>query len=354
VRGLVLVGPHEIVHRDDLPDPSVQAPTDVVVAVHRSGLCGSDLHPYEGREGVRSGVIPGHEAVGEVIAVGREVASFAVGDRVLVPFSSSCGTCPPCREALSARCDHGQLFGYGSPDDPQAPALDGAQAELLRVPLADGTLVHLPEAIDDATGVLLTDNAPTGWVAAARAEIGAGDAVAVVGLGSVGLCSLSAAIALGAGAVLAVDPVEGRRQQALHLGAAVAVAPEHAAAAAAELTSGRGVAASIDATGADAGQALAFHLLRAGGRLSIIAVQTAERFAFTPIDAYDRNVSVRAGRAPVRSVLEHLLPRIEAGAWRVPTELLLSHPAVPLRDGAAIYARFAAREPGLIKAAFAP
>jgi alcohol dehydrogenase len=354
VRGLVLTAVREIAYRTDLPDPSVEVTTDAVVAVRRSGLCGSDLHPYEGREPIRFGVVPGHEAVGEVVATGHDVRDVHVGDRVLVPFTTSCGSCPPCRDGLSARCELGRLFGYGPPEDPATPPLHGGQAELVRVPLADGTLVRLPDGIDDATGVLLTDNAPTGWEAAMRAEIQAGDAIAVVGLGSVGLCSLSAALALGAGAVLAVDPIEGRRRQARLLGAELAVAPEDAEDAARELTAGRGVAASIDATGAGAGQAVAFRLLRAGGRLSIIAVQTSDRFAFSPVDAYDRNVTVRAGRAPVRSVLEVLLPMIAAGTWTVPTAGLLSHPDVPLQQGPQLYASFAARDPGLIKAAFIP
>lgn len=354
MQGLLLIGPREVVHRSDLPDPTVEAPSDAVVAVRRSGLCGSDLHPYEGREAVRPGVVPGHEAVGEVVAIGDDVRSVRIGDRVLVPFTTSCGACPPCREALSARCVEGRLFGYGSPDDLDSPALHGAQAALLRVPLADGTLVALPDDIDDVTGVLLTDNVPTGWSAVERAEVRPDDAVAVVGLGAVGLCSLDAARTLGARPVVAIDPVAGRREQALALGADVAVGPDEAPAAVAEVTGGRGVAASIDATGADAGQALAFGLLRTGGRLSIIAVQTADRFAFSPVQAYDRNATVRAGRASVRSVLDRLLPDIASGVLRVPTDVLVSHPAVALDAGPALYERFASREPGLVKAVFAP
>ena len=354
MRGLVLDDIRRISYLDDLADPTIERASDAVVQVRRTGLCGSDLHPYEGREAARLGVVAGHEAVGEVVAIGRDVGRFAIGDRVLVPFTTSCGSCHPCRSGLSARCVHGELFGYGAPGPDAAAPLHGGQADLIRVPLADGTLVALPEAVDDATGVLLTDNVPTGWAAATRADVRPGRTLAVVGLGSVGLCSLLAARALGAATIVAVDPVGSRRDTALLLGADVVAHPDDAEAAVTEATEGIGTDAAIDATGAAAGQATAIATLRVGGTCSIIAVQTAERFAFSPVDAYDRNLTIRAGRAPVRSILDELVPQVVRGTFRVPTDTLLSHPAEPLADGPEVYRRFAAREPGLVKAAFVP
>jgi alcohol dehydrogenase len=247
VRGLVLAGVGRIVYRTDLPEPALEAPTDAIVAVRRAGLCGSDLHPYEGREPVRFGVITGHEVVGDVVDTGTAVAAFRPGDRVLVPFTTSCGACPECRRGLSARCRSGQLFGYGAPGDPGAPALHGGQAEYVRVPLADGTLVRQPDGLDDAGAVLLTDNLPTGWYAAERAGVAAGDTVAVVGLGSVGLCAVVAARDLGAGHVVAADPVAPRRECAERLGA-VAVTPEFAEEAVRAIAPD-GAAAVIEAAG---------------------------------------------------------------------------------------------------------
>jgi alcohol dehydrogenase len=354
VRGLVLEGVGHVTVRDDLPDPTVERSTDAVIAVTRTGLCGSDLHPYEGRETVRFGVIPGHEAVGKVVALGTDVTGFALDQRVLVPFTTSCGTCPPCRGGLSSRCVAGALFGFGDPDDLRTPALHGGQAEYVRVPLAGSTMVAIPDRVDDAAAVLLTDNLPTGWAAATRGEVRPGSRVVVVGLGSVGLCSLHAARALGAASLLAVDPVETRRASALALGADMAVDPDHAEVAAADATAGEGADVAIDASGTTAGQALAAATLRPGGTLSIIAVQTAERFGVGPVQAYDRNLTIRAGRAPVRSLLDELLPRLLTGELTVPTDRLLTHPAESLADGPAWYRRFAAREPGLVKAALVP
>jgi alcohol dehydrogenase len=363
VRGLVLHGVREVTCDADLPDPGLRAATDAIVAVHAAGLCGSDLHPYEGREAARAGVVQGHEAVGEVVATGPAVRGVAVGDRVLVPFTTSCGRCDACRRGLTARCRHGELFGWGDPVRSDRPALDGAQAERLRVPLADGTLVPVPDGIDDAAALLLTDNLPTAWEAVERADPRPGEPLVVVGLGSVGLCAVAAASAIGAGPILAVDPITDRRTRAASLGADATAAPGDGAEVLAELLGpaghpdGRGeplAPAVVEAAGSRSGQRLAFELLRPGGTLSVIAVQTDERFAFTPAEAYDRNVTVRAGRASVRATLERLLPRVVAGEVAVPTEVCVTHLDVPLEDGPSLYGRFAAREEGLVKVAFRP
>ena len=352
MRGLVLEGTGRIALRDDLPDPVLRDPHDAIVAVRRAGLCGSDLHPYEGREPARPGVIAGHEIVGTVVAAGAAVEAHAQGDRVLAAFTTSCGACDACRRGLSARCSNGALFGYGAPDR-SAPALDGGQAELIRVPLANHTLVRMPDAVPDVAAVLLTDNLPTAWYALQRAAVPGGEPLVVVGLGAVGLCAVHCAPLLGAGPVIAVDPVADRRERAIALGATSAVAPPDAADAVAQAAPG-GATAVVEAAGSAAGQRLAFDLLRPGGTLSVIAVQTAGTFAFTPVEAYDRNLTVRAGRAPVRSLLDDLLPRVAAGDLTLPTQVVITHPDVPLADGPEVYRRFAAREPGLVKAVFAP
>jgi threonine dehydrogenase-like Zn-dependent dehydrogenase len=346
MRGLTLDGVGVINYRTDLPEPAIQKESDAVVAVWAAGLCGSDLHPYQGRERVRFGMIPGHEVVGEVLSVGAEITGITPGDRVLVPFTTSCGMCHLCRAGLSSRCPSGELFGYGDPDRPTCPALPGGQAEQVRVPLAASTLVRIPAGINHAEALLLADNFPTGWYAAHRADIVPGQPVAVVGLGSVGQCAVVAAKSMGAAPVVAIDPIPDRRDRAEGLGAQ-AMEPEKA-----------GTAGSypsiIEAAGTPAAQQTAVRLLRPGGTLSIISVPTTDRFQFTPIDAYDHNLTFRTGRAPVRSLLDRLLPEVLAGELTIPTEVVLTNYPVPLEQGAEMYRRFAAREPGVLKAAFVP
>lgn len=349
MRGLTLDGVETITFRDDLPEPEIESSTDAIVKVERAGLCGSDLHPYLGREPIRFGVTPGHEVVGRVVTTGASVERFAVGGRVIVPFTTSCGVCDACRRGLSSRCDRGELFGYGDPVDSSKAALPGGQAEYVRVPLADGTLVEAPESVSDEAAVLLADNFPTGWHAVKSARVRPGRAVAVVGLGPVGLSAIAAARAMGADPILAVDPVADRRDRASRLGVG-AVDPSTAADVASEMTES-GFPSVIDATGALPGQGLAFRLLQVGGTLSIIAVPTFDRFAFSPADAYDRNARFAAGRAPVRSLLDQLMPLIDT--IELPTDVIVSHSSVPIEDGPEMYRRFAAREPGIMKVLFA-
>lgn len=345
MRALVLDGVESVRFTERAPDPALVEATDALVRVTAAGLCGSDLHPYLGREPVRWGVVPGHEAVGEVVAVGDAVADLTVGERVLVPFTTSCGHCDPCRRGLSARCERGRLFGWGAPEAPLDDALHGGQAELLRVPLADGTLVRVPDDVDDTAAVLLCDNLPTGWYAAERAEVGPGSEVAVVGLGAVGLCTVAAAFALGAARVVATDPVPDRRERAAALGAEVVTTDD---------LTGERFPSVVEAAGPAQAQRLAAELVDVGGTLSVIAVQTADAFAVPPVLAYDRNLTLRSGRAPVRSLLDRLLPRLAAGDLTVPVDVVVTHPDTPLAAGPDAYRRFAAREPGFVKALLRP
>lgn len=344
MRGLVLAGVGTIELRDDLPDARVETATDAVVRVSAAGLCGSDLHPYLGREAAATGVVQGHEAVGVVVDVGPDVSAVTVGDRVLVPFTTSCGTCPPCLTGLSSRCVRGRLFGWGAPGLP-ASALPGTQAELLRVPLADGTLVRVPEGVSDLDALLLCDNLPTGWYAASRGGVRDGSEVLVVGLGAVGLCAVTAALALGATEVLALDPLPERRLRAERLGAVATTAEEVAPGS---------VDVAIEAAGPPDAQRLAARAVRPGGSLSVVAVQTADVLGIDPADAYDRNLTVRFGRTPVRSVLDVLLPRVAAGVVAVPTDEVVSESDVPLARGPEAYQRFARRRGDVLKIAFDP
>ncbi|HUG84130.1 MAG TPA: alcohol dehydrogenase catalytic domain-containing protein [Euzebya sp.] len=344
MQGLVFEGPGVIRHATDLADPDIEGPGDAIVQVLAAGLCGSDLHPYLGREPARAGVVAGHEVVGRVVAVGAGVRAVAEGDRVIVPFTLSCGSCDPCRRALSSRCDRSRLLGWGDPD-PSGPVLHGGQAQYVRVPMAEGSLVAIGGGISALEGLLLSDNLPTGWYAALRGGVTEGSRVAVIGLGAVGLCAVASCLALGAAEVLAIDPVAQRREGAAALGAVVAEP---------DLEGDGLVDVAIDAAGPDAAQRLAARLVRPGGSVSLIAVQTAGAFAIDPVTAYDRNLTITAGRAPVRSLLDDLLPRIAQGSVTIPVDAVITHPGQPLAEGPALYRRFADRADGLVKAVFAP
>ena len=168
---------------EDVPDAELVDPGDALVRVTAAGICGSDLHPYFGRErGLDVGTVMGHELLGEIVEVGSDVMAFAVGDRVVAPFTTNCGACYYCRIGLTARCERGQLFGWVE----NGSGLHGAQAELVRVPLADATLVEVPEGLDDAVALLAGDILSTATFGAELAGVEPGDLVAVVGCGPVG------------------------------------------------------------------------------------------------------------------------------------------------------------------------
>lgn len=342
MRGLVFDGPGDIGFADDIPDPVIEAATDAIVEVHLAGLCGSDLHPYEGREPCAAGVVPGHEAMGVVSVVGSEVTRIRPGDRVVVPFTVSCGWCDRCRTGLSSRCRSSQLFGWGDPSG-ATPPLHGCQAERVRVPLADGTLVRLPATIDDTTALLLSDNFPTAWHAVTRTDWTAGP-LAIVGLGAVGLCAVAAARAMGVEEIVGFDPIVERREAAEALGASTAP-PDQVVGS---------FAAVVEAAGPVGAQRLAASIADPGATISIIAVQTEAGFGIDPVTAYDRNLTLRTGRAPVRSILDRILDDVASGAIEVPTQAVVTHPDRTFESGPDLYRIFAARREGLVKATFRP
>lgn len=335
MRALVFEGPG-LIAVADRPDPAIVEATDALVRVTRAGLCGSDLHPYLGREPLARGAIPGHEAVGVVEAVGSATAGLEVGQRVIVPFTTSCGGCDPCSNGLSARCESGELFGWRNPKDPKI-GLDGCQAELVRVPLAASTLVAAPD-VSDPAALLLADNLPTAAAAVHRAR--ARDSLTVVGLGAVGLCAIAVAKASGVGHIVAIDPVPARLEAAVGLGA---------------VPGGPGVseptASVIEAAGSPAAQRTALECASPGAFISIISVQTSTELPFTPIEAYNRNLTVAWGRAPVRSILDHQLDFL-AGVARSISDVVVDEPEWALGDGPIAYRAFSDR--AFIKAAMDP
>ena len=315
------------------PDPAIHDGGDVIVAVEVAAICGSDLHPYHGREmGWDPGTIPGHEFVGRVVEVGERVTSLMPGDRVVSPFSTSCGSCFYCRRGLTARCEQGELFGWVE----DGSGLHGAQAEYVRVPLADSTLVPVPAAVRGEEALLAGDVLSTGFFCAELGGVGSASVVAVIGCGPVGLMAILAARELGAERVYAVDRLAERLALAEVFGATpVDFAQVQPAAVLREATDGRGADIALEAVGSPDATRLAVDLLRPGGTL-----------AFTPGEAYDKNLTYRAGRCSARVYLEKTLPLVAEGRW--PLGRLITH-RMPLAEGVRGYQLFDRKEEGCIK-----
>ncbi|NJQ16327.1 zinc-dependent alcohol dehydrogenase [Streptomyces bohaiensis] len=242
---------------DDVPDPTIQDPHDAIVRITTSAICGTDLHFVRGTmPDMKEGRVLGHEAVGVVTEVGPEVRNFRPGDRVVVPSTVACGTCSYCRAGYYAQCDNanpprgGTVF-FGGPQS--AGGLDGLQAEYARVPFAHVGLVPLPETVDDAQAIMLSDIYPTAWFGARLAEISSGDTVAVVGAGPVGQAAVACARLQGAGRVIVVDGVADRLDLARRQHAeTVDFNREDPVGTVLELTGGIGVDRVIEAVGVDA------------------------------------------------------------------------------------------------------
>jgi threonine dehydrogenase-like Zn-dependent dehydrogenase len=344
MRALTFEGTGEIGY-SRVADPTIVDPHDAIVRVTVAGLCGSDLHVYRGREsGLDLGTVMGHELLGEVVAVGSAVRACRPGARVVSPFSTSCGDCFYCLHGLPARCQRGALLGWVS----EGRGLAGAQAELVRIPLADSTLVAVPAELPAVEALLAGDVLATGWFAAENGGVGRGSTVAVIGCGAVGLMAVAASSALGAARVLACDGVEGRRTLAATFGGeSVDLGAVNAAVTAA--TEGRGVDVVIEAVGSPEATRLAYDLVRLGGTISAVGVHTEPTLAVSPGALYDKNLTYRAGRCPARALLPRLLE--VAASRRIPLAALISH-RLSLAEGPAAYAAFERREPGWTKVVF--
>jgi len=247
---------------ESVPEPKLQQPTDAIVRITSSAICGTDLHFVRGTfPGVKEGRILGHEAVGMVEEIGPSVRNLRKGDRVVVPSTVGCGSCTYCRAGYHSQCDvanpNGPAAGtvfFGGPE--AAGGLDGLQAEFARIPFAGANLVRLPEEITDDQAVLMSDILPTSYMAAVMAEIKPSDTVAIFGCGPVGLFAIACAQHLGAGRVFAVDNVESRLEMARNHGAEIIdFDREDPLKVLKELTRGSGPDRTIDAVGVDAATA---------------------------------------------------------------------------------------------------
>ena len=292
----------------NVPDASLVEPTDAVVRVTRACICGSDLWPYRSMEPSEAGQSMGHEAIGVVEAVGRAVESVKVGDVVIMPFAYSDGTCDLCHEGMHTACSHGGFFGWAG--------LNGAQAEALRIPQADGTLCVLPGGADEAlmaSLLTLSDVMGTGHHAARVAKAGPGRAVAVIGDGAVGLCGVLAARRLGAERIILMGRHPDRIALAQEFGATDIVRERGAEALERirALTGGWGAHSVLECVGTGDAMQTALDIARPGGAIGRVGVPHYS--SISPEQTFFKNLTIAGGPAPVRAYIDELLPDVLEG-----------------------------------------
>ncbi|MFF7296162.1 alcohol dehydrogenase catalytic domain-containing protein [Streptomyces sp. NPDC008265] len=379
----------------EVPDPQINDPTDCVIKVTTTGLCGSDLHLYEVLGPfLDAGDILGHEPMGIVDAVGSEVRELKTGDRVVVPFNISCGTCFMCKQGLHSQCEttqvheHGtgaSLFGYTKLYG-QVP---GGQAEYLRVPFADTLPIRVPDGPPDDRFVYLSDVLPTAWQAVAYAGIPPEGSVAVLGLGPIGDMCTRIAAHRGAGQVIGIDLVPERLARAAGHGVEVFDLTQYAdrlVDAVRSATGGRGPDAVIDAVGMEAHGGtvartaqtvtgflpdalamalmkragvdslgalhLAIELVRRGGTISLSGVYGGVADPLPMLTMFDKQIQLRMGQANVRRWVDDLLPLLTDGD-PLGVEGFATH-HLPLDEAPRAYADFQKKRDDMVKVLFHP
>jgi threonine dehydrogenase-like Zn-dependent dehydrogenase len=381
---------------EDVPEPKIESPTDAIVRLTMSAICGTDLHMIRGTmAGMSEGTVLGHEGVGIVEALGSDVRNLRVGDRVVIPSTIACGNCSYCREGFYAQCDRANPEGkragtafFGGPA--QNGAFHGLQAERARIPFAHIGLVRLPDEVTDEEAILLSDIAPTGWFGADISNIHPGSTVAVFGCGPVGMFAIVGARMMGAGRIFAIDTVPDRLDRACEQGAEVIdFEAEDPVETILRLTDGIGVDRVIDAVGVDAeppswrgeddaaaedvkkvapeqnpdgklwrpGRApgivleWAVQAAAKAGTIAIIGVYPPTMDRFPIGQAMNKNLKLVMGNCNHRKYIPELIELVQAGALR-PTEVLAR--TEPIMDAIEAYRAFDQRRPGWMKVALEP
>jgi threonine dehydrogenase-like Zn-dependent dehydrogenase len=335
MRAVVLRGPGDV-GVDEVADPRVAEPGDAIVAVRATAICGADLFPFHGlTPGFEAGTVLGHEFAGEVLEVGPAVEGLRPGQRVVNASMISDGTCPACRAGRVTQCEGRSLFGYSG----VYPRLDGGQAELVRVPQADRALRVLPDEVSDEAAVFLADILPTGYGAVVRGGVAAGDTVAVVGCGPVGLMAVMCAAGT-AGRLIAVDGVPARRELAERLGAE-AVRPEDAAEAVAAATGGLGADVVIEAAGSAGAIDASLRLARGRGVVSVVGAHFEPDYPLDNALMFERELTLRFSIGDPTADGGPLLDRLASGELD-PTPVVTHR--LPLAEAAEAYRLFDSRE----------
>ncbi|MFF1607497.1 zinc-dependent alcohol dehydrogenase family protein [Amycolatopsis sp. NPDC058278] len=311
MRATVIYGAGDV-RVETVPDPKLVEPTDVILRVVRSCICGSDLWPYADMAPSEHGRRIGHEFLGIVEETGADVATVTKGDLVIAPFVYSDNTCQFCREGLQTSCVHGGFWG--------AKGVDGGQGEAVRVPQADGTLVKVPHTEDDgllASLLTLSDVFPTGHHAATKARVTPGQNVTVIGDGAVGLSAVLAAKRLGAERIVLMGRHPARTDLGREFGATDVVAErgEEGIAKVRELTGGEGTHSVLECVGTKPAFEMAVGVVRAGGAVSRVGVPQYEEGPIGPA-LFRRNITVTGGVAPARHYIPELLPDVLDGKYQ--------------------------------------
>lgn len=295
---------------ENVPDATIQNPTDALVRVTRACICGSDLWPYHDMPLDEKGRAMGHEAIGVVEAVGKDVRKVKKGDFVIMPFAFSDGQCEFCREGLQTNCLHGGFFGYSE-------GVGGAQAEAIRIPFADGTLFVLPVHEDHAlvaSLLALSDVMGTGHHAAITARVARGKKVAVIGDGAVGLCGVIAAKRLGAEQIIMLGRHPDRIALAKAFGATDVVSErgDEAVERVKKITGGFGVHSALESVGTEQAMLTAVNITRPGGAVGRVGVPHYAAGSVWETTFY-KNLTVSGGPAPTRAYVAELLPDVLEG-----------------------------------------
>lgn len=322
MKALVYHGPGDK-RWEDVPNPVIQAPTDVIVQVDTTTICGTDLHILKGDvPAVTPGRILGHEAVGTITEVGEAVTTLAVGDRVIISCILSCGKCGYCKKGLYSHClgeegasGIGWVFGH---------LIDGTQAEYVRVPYAENSVYKIPDGVPDENGVMLSDILPTGFEIGVRnGGVQPGDVVAVVGAGPVGLAAIMTAGLYGAARIIAVDLDANRREQAHAFGATDDVDPSAPdwKEQILGLTDGLGVDVAIEAVGVPATFDTCLQIVRPGGHVANVGVH-GHSVEFPIQDLWIQDITLTTGLVST-STTPMLLNLV--AAKKLPVDLLATH-----------------------------
>ena len=335
MKAVILEAPGRIAVRR-VEDPRIQEPTDAIVRVSHSAICGADLLPFHGHTpAFEYGMIPGHEFVGEVVAVGERVTGLAPGTRVVNTSMTSCGACRECRARRWTQCEHRSLFGYSG----VYPRLEGGQAEYVRVPSASRSLLPLPDAVSAEDALFLADILPTGFAGVDSAGVGSGDLLVVQGAGPVGLMAVLVGVSRGA-RVAAIDGVEDRRRLAEELGA-VSAAPQDARALVQELGAGGGADCVVEASGSIPALQEALHLVRPQGIISVIGAHFEHDFPLDNGVMFEKELALKFSIGNPFETRGPLLDAIQRG--EISPRRVLTH-VLPADRAEEAYARFDNRE----------
>ncbi len=344
MEALTFEGPDRV-ELKDVPQPQIEEPTDVLVRVTMSAICGTDLHIFRGQIPVPAGTVLGHEFVGTVEEVGSAVHRLKPGQRIVSPFSTSCGDCYYCRAGLLTMCLQRQFFGFGQ--------IGGAQAQWLRVPMAESTVELLPDEISDQQAVFLSDVLSGALASVEAGGIQAGDVVAVMGCGPTGLCAQLCAHLFGPAVVLAVDHHAYRLAKAKELGSIpIDFDHEDMAARVRDRSDGRGADVVVEAVGKPEAISTALQLLRPWGTLVTMGMLMEPSFELPLRDFNLRHLTWRASPVPpVKKYIPRLIGLMQQG--RLDPAPIVSH-VLPLAEAPRGYQLIAAREDEALKVLLKP